>query len=157
MAAILKFFKRHLLPDHKSDWTKTWWEASEWHRDSKLLKSFHSDIQDGSHGHHLEILSNDISSQIISQIEQKLDGRYHSDTEIQNCYNRSVPISKTTTTTAIFKFFKQHLLPNHKSDWAKTWWEASQSDIEIQNCWNLSDIQDGSHLEILQITSPPKL
>ena len=44
--------------------------------DSKLLKSFHIDIQDGRHGCHLEIL------QIA---ELKLDGRHHSDTEIQNC------------------------------------------------------------------------
>ena len=26
---------------------KTWWEVSQWHRDSELLKSFHLDIQDG--------------------------------------------------------------------------------------------------------------
>ena len=51
MAAILKFFERHLLPNHKSDWAETWWEASERHKDSEFLKSFRSDIQDG-----LEIL-----------------------------------------------------------------------------------------------------
>ena len=45
MAAILKFFKRHLLLNAKSDWAETWSEASQWHRDSKLLKSFHSDIK----------------------------------------------------------------------------------------------------------------
>ena len=38
MAAILKFFKQHLLPNHKSDWVKTWLEASKRHRDSELLK-----------------------------------------------------------------------------------------------------------------------
>ena len=32
MAAILKFFKRHLLPNHMFDWAETWWEASQWHR-----------------------------------------------------------------------------------------------------------------------------
>ena len=29
--------------------------------------------------------SNDISSQTLSPVELKLDGRHHSDTEIQNC------------------------------------------------------------------------
>ena len=53
--AFLKFYKQH-LPNRKADWAKTWWEASQWHRDSELLKSFHSDIQDGRHGSHIEIL-----------------------------------------------------------------------------------------------------
>ena len=46
-AAILKFFKLHLLPNHKLDWAKTWREAWECYRDSELLKLFHSDIHDG--------------------------------------------------------------------------------------------------------------
>ena len=54
--AILKFFKRHLLPNRKSDWAESWWEASQWHKYSELLKSFRSDIQDGRHGGHIEIL-----------------------------------------------------------------------------------------------------
>ena len=40
---ILKIFKRHLLPNRKSNWTKTWWKASEQYRDSELLKSFRSE------------------------------------------------------------------------------------------------------------------
>ena len=44
IVAILKFFKKHLLPNCKS-----LWEASELHRDSELLKLFHSDIQEGCH------------------------------------------------------------------------------------------------------------
>ena len=40
MAAILKVFKPHLLPNGKSDLAKTWWEALERHGDSELLKSF---------------------------------------------------------------------------------------------------------------------
>ena len=97
--------------------------------------------------------SNDISSQTVSRIEPILDGRHHSDKEIQNYYNRSVPISKMT---AILKFFKRDLRPNRKSDWAKTWWEASKwhRDSEL-----LKSIQDGRHggrLEILQTTSPLK-
>ena len=51
MAVILKFFKWHLLQNGKSVWFKTWWEASQWHKDSELLKSFHS-LYSG----HLEIL-----------------------------------------------------------------------------------------------------
>ena len=47
-----KFFRWHLLLNPKSDWAKTWWEASQSHRDSKLLKSFRSFIQDG----HLEAI-----------------------------------------------------------------------------------------------------
>ena len=55
MMAILKFFKWH-LQNRKLDWTETWWEASEWDSDSELLKSFRSDVQDGRHGGHFEIL-----------------------------------------------------------------------------------------------------
>ena len=58
--------------------------------------------------------SNYISSQTISRIEPKLDGRHHSDTEIQNCKNRSVLISKLATMAAILKFFKRHLPTNLK-------------------------------------------
>ena len=195
MAAILKFFKRHLLTNPKSDWAETWWEASQWHRDSKLLKSFHSDIQDGGH---LEILqttsphkfwlswnlmggitvtqrfkivkivpfrypqrpswnsSNDISSQTISPIELKHVWRHHSDTEIQNCQNHSILLSKMATTAAILKFFKRHLLLNPKSVWAETWWEASQwhRNSKLLKSFH-SDIQDGhhcGHLEILQMS-----
>ena len=54
--AILKFFKRHLLQIHKSYWAEIWWKASVRHRESELLNSFRSDIQDGRHGCHLEIL-----------------------------------------------------------------------------------------------------
>ena len=85
MVAILKYFKRYILSNRKSDWAKTWWEASQWHRDSKLLKPFRSGIQDGRHGGHLEILQTNFSSQTESLIELKLDGRHYSDTEIQNC------------------------------------------------------------------------
>ena len=54
MAAILEFFKRHLLPNRKLDWAETWWEAQERHRDSELLNSFRLAIQDGHLGGHLE-------------------------------------------------------------------------------------------------------
>ena len=108
MVAILKFFKWHLLPNPKFNWAEIWWEASQWHRHSKLLKSFPSDIQDGR--------------------------------------------------AAILKFFRQCLLVNPKSDWDETWWEASQWhwDSKLLKSFH-SDIQDGrGHLEILQMSSPPK-
>ena len=56
MAAILKFFKQHLLPNRKLDWPETWWEALAWHRDSELLKSFLLSIQNGRLGGYLENL-----------------------------------------------------------------------------------------------------
>ena len=56
MAAILKTFKPHLLPNPKSDWAQTWLEAFGSHGDSELLKSFCSHIQDGHDGGHLENL-----------------------------------------------------------------------------------------------------
>ena len=104
IVAIMKFIKQHLLLNPKSHWAETWWEASQWHRDSELLKLFHSDIQDGRLGCHI---------------------------------------------VAIMKFIKQHLL-NPKSHWAETWWEASQwhRDSELLKLFH-SDIQDG-HWYILQ-------
>ena len=47
ISAILKIFKRHLLPNRKLVWAETWWEALAQHTDSELLKSFRCDIQDG--------------------------------------------------------------------------------------------------------------
>ena len=56
MMATLKVFSCYLLPNSKSDGTETWWKASGPHGDLELLKWFHSDIQDGHHGSHLESL-----------------------------------------------------------------------------------------------------
>ena len=53
MAAILKIFKRHQLPNGKSDSAETWLGALGRHGESELLKSFRSDIQDGRYGGHL--------------------------------------------------------------------------------------------------------
>ena len=74
------------------------------HRDSELLKSFHSNIQDGGpleilqwfhsdikDGHHGSLLGHFENLQItsasvtVSLIELKLDGRYWVVIEIQNC------------------------------------------------------------------------
>ena len=37
---------------------ETWWKASEQQGDLELLKWFHSDIQDGHHGSHIENFQN---------------------------------------------------------------------------------------------------
>ena len=50
VAAILKFFKSHFLPNSESGWAETWW-ASEW-----IAESFNSNIQYGGHGGKLETL-----------------------------------------------------------------------------------------------------
>ena len=59
MEAILKILKRHLLTNStntNSGRAETWWEALGRCGDSELLNLFHSDIQDGRHGGHFEIL-----------------------------------------------------------------------------------------------------
>ena len=45
MGATAAVLKRH-LSNRKVEWTQTWWEALERHRDSELLKSFWSDVWD---------------------------------------------------------------------------------------------------------------
>ena len=112
MAAILKFFKQH-LPNLRSDWAKTWWEASEQNRDSELLKLLWWPWRPSWNS------SNDISSQTISWVQPKLDVKHRCDIEM----------------ATILKFFKPHLLPNSKSGWAETRWEASgwRGDSELLN------------------------
>ena len=53
---------------------------------------------------------------------------------------------------AILKIFKPRLLPNGKSDWAKTWSETlgRHGDLELLK-WFCYDIHDGCHLEDLQL------
>ena len=41
MVVILKIFKPRLLLNGKSDWTETWWEASERFWGSELVESFY--------------------------------------------------------------------------------------------------------------------
>ena len=57
-----------------------------------------------------------ISSQTISWVELKLSEQHFGSMESQSCQNGSVTISKMATMAANLKFFKQHLLPNGKSD-----------------------------------------
>ena len=83
-ATVLKFFKRHLLYNCKLDWTETWLEASARHRNLELLNSFRSDIQDGRHGGHLDILQTTIPTKPQVGLSQNLVGCYQSDIEIQN-------------------------------------------------------------------------
>ena len=56
MAAVLKFFNCYLLLKSKSGGAETWWKSLGQYGDLELLKWFPSDIQDGHHGSHLEIL-----------------------------------------------------------------------------------------------------
>ena len=56
MTTILKSFKLQLLPTRKLNWAETWWKASGQHGDSDLLNSFCSNIKNGRHDGHLEIL-----------------------------------------------------------------------------------------------------
>ena len=72
--AILKFLNLHLLPNHKSDWAETWWEASEHYRDSELLKSFRFDNQDGSHGGRLVILQTTSSKSQVGLSQNLMEG-----------------------------------------------------------------------------------
>ena len=67
-----------------SDWAETCWESLEGYRDSELLKSFHSDIQDDRHGGQLGIFKRRLLPN-LGQIEPKLDWGHRSDIEIQNC------------------------------------------------------------------------
>ena len=178
MVAILKFFKQHLL-NPKSSWAETWWEASQWHRDSEWLKSFRWYPRWPPPSWNS---SNNISK-TISQIALKLSmaailkffnrhlpnrkldwaetwweaSQWHRNSEL---LKYTVPISKMAATAAILKFFKWYLLQNYKSDWAETLWEALERhrDSELLRLFG-SDIQDGHHggpLEILQTTSPPR-
>ena len=119
MAAILKFFKRHLLPNRKTDWAETWWEASQWHRFSEFLKSFCHDIEYSLR----EIRQTTSPPKPQAGLSWNLMGGIGA-TQIQNRWSHSVLISKMATMATILKFFKPHLLPNHKSTWAETWWEA---------------------------------
>ena len=75
-AAILKFFKP------MSDWAETWLDASERRRDSELLDSFRSYVQDGRMSAILKIFKRHL---VKSQIESKLVGgalERHRDSEL---------------------------------------------------------------------------
>ena len=159
MAAILKFFKRLLLPNHKSDWAETWWEVhvSERHRDSELLKSIHSVVQDGHHGGQLEILQTTFPPKWVGLNRNLMEiSERHRDSELLKSF---CWLSKMAAMAAILKFFKRHLT-NHKLDWAETWWEASEwhRDSELLKSFNfpVQDDRLGDCLEKLKSTSAPE-
>ena len=140
-----------------SHWAETLWEALERHRDSELLRLFCSDIQDGRHGGHLEILQTTSPPKPKVGLSQNLMG---SITVTQRFRIAKIAPFRYPRWPAILKFFKRHLIPNNKSDWAETWWEALESyrDSELLKsfCSRIQDGRHGGHLEILQTTSPPK-
>ena len=54
-------------------------------RDSELLKSFCSLIQDGRNCGHLEILQTTSPPKTVGGIEPKIDGRHWRNIKFQNC------------------------------------------------------------------------
>ena len=90
-----------------------------------------------------------------NRIEPTFNGRHWSDIEMQNCWNPCIPISNIVPKVAILTIFKPHLLPNGKSDWAKTWWEAlglyRDSALLKPFCYDIHEGFHSSHLEDLQL------
>ena len=144
--AILKFSKGHFIPNRRSDWAKTWWEASERHRDSELLKLlfffffFFFDIQ--------EFLLKFFKRHLLPN--RNLDraetwweaSERHRDSDLLKSVRLAIQDgrlgSHLETTSA----------PEPKSDWAKTRWKAlwPHGDFELR-----FDIQDGRMSAILKI------
>ena len=52
IVALLKFFKRHVLTNHMSNW----WEALGQYEDSEFIQSFCSCYPDGHNGNNFKIL-----------------------------------------------------------------------------------------------------
>ena len=134
--SILKIFRRHLLPNHKSDWAETWWEASEQHRDSEWLKSFRSDIQDGRCSGHLETTS---APKWYVRLSWNLVGGFGETWRFRTA--KFVPFRHLR-----LEFFKWHL-PNHNADWAKAWLAASER-------FRIAEIVLVWYLAILKIFKP---
>ena len=121
--AILKFFKRLLL-NPKFDWAETWWEASQWHRDSKLSKSFCSDIQNGRQGGHLKILQTTSPPKPKVRLNWNLMG--------------GITVTQKFKIAKIFPFRYPRWPPLgilQTSGWAEFWWETSEwnGDSELLN------------------------
>ena len=105
MEAIWKIFRLH-LPDRKSDWSETWWEASQQDRNLEFLKSFRSDIQDGQ----LEtfLLPNSKSDWAQTWLGALC---WHGDLKLL-----FVPVSTMVAMKTILNILKRYLLPNGESD-----------------------------------------
>ena len=135
---LLEILQRTSPPKHKSDWAKTWWEASEWHRGSELLKLFCS----------VPISKMVAMVAILKFFKRHLLPNRKFDwakTWLEASVTQRFRIAKIVPFQCP-KFFKQHFLPNHTSDWAETWWEALEHsrDSELLKSFP-SDIQDGCH------------
>ena len=133
MVAILKFFKRN-LPNRKSDWAETWWEASEQERDSEWLKSFRSNIQDGCYSGHLENLETTSAPEQYVGLNWNLGEGGGGGTRETRRFRAAKFVQFRHLR---FKLFKWHLLPNRIADCAQTWLAASDwhRDSEL---WNYS-------------------
>ena len=144
MLSILKIFKWHLLPNRKSDWAETWWEASEQHRDSEWLKSFCSDIQDGCYSGHLENLETTSAPKWYVRLSWNLVGGIGETWKFKTA--KFIPFRHLR-----LKFFKWHLLPNCNADWAKAWLAASEWQRDsglLKLFWShIWDGPQGGHLE----------
>ena len=127
MVAILKFFKRHLLPNRQSDWAETWWEASQWHRDSKLvlfgyprwlpiwaasLKIFKR---------HLLLNPKSYWAETWWEASQ-----WHGHSTLLKSFHSD---SKMADMVTILKFIKPQVEPKLDG--------RQQGEMEIQNCWNI--------------------
>ena len=185
MVTILKILKRHLLPNVKSDWAETWWEAFEKHGDSELLNSFHPDFQDGCDGGRQALgrWRFRIAKPFCYDIHDGCHSSHLEDLQLSAyamvCWSWSVPHPYICQQLFTFSTFPSELYPwwlpwwpSWKSSvvicsWTVRWmelkiegkhWGSKYGDLELQK-WFRSDIQDGhhgSHLESLQITSAPE-
>ena len=77
MAAILKFFKSHLLPNSMSGWAETCWEASGWNGESRIAESFSSNTQDDGHGGNLETLQTTSDSELLKAVWSDSQDGHH--------------------------------------------------------------------------------
>ena len=83
LAAILKFFKRHLLPN-QSDWDQNLMGGITVTHRFRIVKIIQFRYSRWPPRGPCWNSSNNIS-QTVGWIEPKLDGKHHSDTQIQNC------------------------------------------------------------------------
>ena len=154
MVAILKFFKWYLLPNRKWDWAITWWGSFTMTQRFRIAKIFPFWCPrppwggwGGGGGGSLNS-SNDISSQTISQIELKLDGRHWSsyrDSELLKSFRSNIQDGC------------QPWRPSWNS-WAQTWWEAlgPHGDLEMLKSFR-SNIQDGRGGQLENLETTPAL
>ena len=77
IAATLKFLNSHLLQNSKSSWAETWWEASGWNGDLKLLNRSFPISKMVANGGSLETLQTTSDSELLKDIwSDSQDGHY---------------------------------------------------------------------------------